>query len=160
VQSARNASAKGQAQPEAGSDPTTVTVGAGDETVVVKVDGEGEAVSLEAKGEEFAVTVGERVKVPDNFPKDVPVCAGLELSQAMETDDGFMLQGTTSDTVKQIADHYAKTLEANGWTEEMTIGQSGPPAMSILTYSKDGREGNVTATETDEGTVVAITVAR
>ncbi|MCX5759060.1 MAG: hypothetical protein NTU83_11240 [Candidatus Hydrogenedentes bacterium] len=102
--------------------------------------------------------VGKGAKVPDTFPKDIPVYAGVEVTMASENaaDKSFMVQAATKDAVDVVSAYYKKELAGKGWTESQTVNQAGPPPMQMLTYAKGDRELMVMIQAADKTTMLTL----
>ncbi|MGI6459098.1 MAG: hypothetical protein ACOX5J_03215 [Candidatus Hydrogenedentales bacterium] len=83
---------------------------------------------------------GEAAKIPDDFPKDVPLYQGAQLvSVHRDTNAGMTsLAATSGDPAGTIAEFYTKQMEANGWTRETAFNQSD--SMHMMSYEKDSRQ--------------------
>lgn len=127
--------------------------------VDVDIDSENENFSMRIQGEQGDVNIsaGKSAKLPDTFPKDVPLYPGLEL-QAVSTmgeKDMFMVQGSTADSVEKVAGQLAKAAQSNGWTETMSMNMSAQQRM--LNYGKDQRILHFMVMRDEEATRVSIT---
>ena len=99
-------------------------------------------------------------KVPDDYPKDVPVASNAKvvMSSSANTAQGpssyLMLE--TADTADNLVAFYKKGLADNGWTISST-GTFGE--MSMIGASKDKRELAVQIVESNGKRAVTQTVA-
>lgn len=94
----------------------------------VKVDANGNQMQI--KGENGEVTtVGQNITLPDNFPKDVPVYPGAQITAVSVSTSGekgaILNQHTTDDLSKAVA-WYADAMTKGGFKETQTMdaGQS------------------------------------
>ena len=131
-----------------------------DKEVNVSVNEDSGNVSMQMTGPDGAVTtttMGTQTKVPENFPKDVPVYPGLELTMAhADAAAGpFAIQGLTADTMEKVASHYTDTMAKQGWTETTNMKQ---PEMTMAAYEKEGRTTSLMLTTQDGKTAVTLAV--
>jgi hypothetical protein len=83
-------------------------------------------------------------------PEDVPILEGS--TGVVATNDAITY--TTTASVDEVGDFYTTEMVNNGWTESQDpFSGSGT---IILTYTKDGREAVVTATDFNGQTTVVI----
>jgi hypothetical protein len=118
-------------------------------------------VKVEQKGKDsssmtFTGKDGQKVvidsgggKVPDDYPKDLPVYAGAKviMSQSATEKNTHNLVLESSDPADKIADYYKKSLESNGWKIEgsMNMGE-----MNMFTAVKDKRQAIVQVMNSSE----------
>lgn len=111
--------------------------------VNMKIGGENDAVSMTVQGADGNVqmTAGASAKIPDDFPKDIPVYPGLKLQmvQTIESGKSYMVQGNSGDAVEKAAAFYKKEAAAQGWTEQSSMNQAGDNPMQMFTYAKGER---------------------
>ncbi len=153
-----DAAAKGEkVKVDIDSDKGTFSMKTNEGTIEVKGD-EG-SYSMKSDKGSFEMKTGEGAGLPDNFPKDVPVYAGLkiEMSMSMAEQDGFTVSGTTPDSIDKISEFYQKESADKGWKEEMNMKQ---PDTHMLIYKKEGRVLNVVVSKSDDKTSVSITTAK
>lgn len=138
----------------------------------LSADGEKVDVDLDAEGDSFSMTVsggdgqtqmtmGAQAKVPDGFPKDVPLYPGMAMQMAMSggAENAFSLQATTKDSLDKVAAYYKAQAEKQGWSEEMSMNQGGDQPMKMLNYSKEGRVINLVLAVADGETQISLTTA-
>ena len=87
-------------------------------------------------------------KLPDNYPKDVPVYkdAKVMVSQSVSEKNGRNLVLETNDSLDKVVDFYKKGLESNGWKTENTLAMG---QMTMLTATKENRQVSVQVTDGD-----------
>lgn len=117
----------------------------------VKIDKDGEQVTIE--GEDGAVgAVGEDVKLPDDFPADVPVYEG-EIKAVIAGENQWTVSLETPDDAQTVLDFYAEKLAADGWKKEMTANtpdggmysaSKGERAVSVAVSSGSGEDAGKT----------------
>lgn len=112
--------------------------------------------SMKVTTSEGTMSIGEGTKVPDNWPSDVPVYAGVKLVTAFSTPEGAALQGTTTDSAAKVESFYKDQAAKNGWTEDASVKQG---EMVSLIYKKEKRVLSVITTRTGSETSVAISLS-
>lgn len=103
-------------------------------------------------------TFGAGVKLPDDFPSDVPLPKDVEISGVANADDGVWVSYMTEDSVNDIAAWYQGELEGDGWTQDASFTMG---SMTTFAYKKDNVTIGVMIThdeaEQDSPTIVMIT---
>ena len=109
------------------------------------------SVTVEQKGKDassmtFTGKNGETVainmnggKVPDDYPKDVPLYEGTKviMSNSASEKHARHLILDSKDPADKIAEYYKKGLDSNGWKIEGTMNMG---EMNMFTASKDNRQ--------------------
>jgi len=109
------------------------------------------SVTVEQKGKDassmtFTGKNGETVainmnggKVPDDYPKDVPLYEGTKviMSNSASEKHARHLMLESKDPADKIAEYYKKGLDSNGWKTEGTMNMG---EMNMFTASKDNRQ--------------------
>lgn len=100
-------------------------------------------------------SVGENVKIPDDFPKDVPVYPEAKVVTAMITgaDGGASLTMTTPDVVEKVGAWYADQLK--DWTKAATYSYAGGETRQ---YTKD--KATISLSMTAESGLTTITIIK
>jgi len=119
----------------------TVSTPSGD----VKVEESGKAgqstVTVTGKNGETMTINPEGSKLPDDYPKDVPVASGAKIVMATSvntTDNkGSSLVLESADSLDKTVAFYKKGLADNGWKIDGTISGEN---MTMLTAAKDTRQ--------------------
>ncbi|HUM05062.1 MAG TPA: hypothetical protein VLT90_06355 [Terriglobales bacterium] len=146
----------------------TLTVGCS-RSKTVSTPGGKVTVEEGGKSGESAVTItgnnGEKLtfnsagaKLPDDYPKDVPVASGAKVVMSASVNNsnqnGSNLVLESSDNMDNLVSFYKKGLTDNGWKINATVTQD---KMTMLAASKDTRaisvhiqqeEGKSTITQT------------
>lgn len=106
-----------------------------------KVDINKDGVTVEGKDGGTA-TIGEDVKVPDDFPAEVPVYDGT-VKAAFTGDKSWTVSIETADKPQDILDFYQKKLDEGGFAKvsSMTTGDGG-----LYSAKKGNRTVQVVAT--------------
>ena len=111
----------------------------------VKVEESGKAgqssVTVTGKNGETMTINSEGGKLPDDYPKDVPVASGAKIVMATSANtadnQGSSLVLETADSFDKTVTFYKKGLADNGWKIEGTISGEN---MTMLTAAKDNRQ--------------------
>ncbi|MDD5621620.1 MAG: hypothetical protein PHQ09_00470 [Actinomycetota bacterium] len=120
---------------------------------------EGETTITTDEGE---MTIGQGTDLPDGFPDAIPVYANMIITTSWKTtEDGleaFSVAASSSDSGSTIFDWYISQL--GGWQNlnQFTTG-SEEEALSSISADNGTYTLIVTVIETDEGTVVTISVS-
>jgi len=121
---------------------------AGESAVTVKGNN-GETLTINSSG----------AKLPDDYPKDVPVASGAKVVMAASVNNannnGSNLVLESTDSLDKLLEFYKKGLADNGWKVEATISQE---KMTMLTASKDKRALSVHIQEQEGKSTVTQTV--
>lgn len=135
---------------------TVTSTGTGGEGETVRMEFDEDSGTITTADGTSEITMGKGAKMPDDFPKDVPVyknatiqMAGQEAAQGMMT-----VSMTCPDAFDKVVNFYEEQASAQGWHEQMSMNQGG--TMQMLSYSKDDRILNVTVSQTDEGTGIHV----
>ncbi|MHB0956789.1 MAG: hypothetical protein ACYC0X_12700 [Pirellulaceae bacterium] len=106
------------------------------------------------------VEIGQNTKLPEGFPQDVPLYPKMTLmmANAQTENERFFLVGTSSDAPEQIATYYKQAAAKNGWEEQNSMEQEDQ--MRGLTFQKAGRNLEIIAVVTDEGTSLNISTGK
>lgn len=142
-----------------------VTQGEGTSVVVkseqgdMTITGDDESFSMTSADGGMTVTAGDSAKVPDNFPKDVPVYDGLvlEFASAQQDESMYALNGTTKNALEEVFAFYKEKLAGAGWAEQTAVTESD---MALLAFTKDKRSVTVNLTKGPGETGVAVAVYR
>lgn len=135
-------------------------------TVIKTTDEQGQAVTYEATEDSATLTTeegtttvksGKAATVPDNYPADGVQYGNLSLNLAMEQDEAFLLNGTTTDTADKVSAALAAEAADKGWTPEGSFQQGG---MQMQNYTKGDRNLSVTINADNDQTQVNITISR
>jgi len=122
----------------------------------VKVDTDSNTLSMTDEKTGQSVSFGENVKVPDDFPKDVPVYAKaaiIGVFSSKKTDDGSSLTLTTTDASEDVAAWYDKTLVDAGWTQDISYKTFD---LITRTYSKGSLKLSFTANTSEGKTTISL----
>lgn len=100
----------------------------------VKVDKERKSISIENKKTGEKYTFSEEEKLPENFPKEIPIYPGAQIvnsvsrmgfsdSESGENYSGSNVTWDTEDSIQKVESFYKNKLEQNGW--DVNKGMSG-----------------------------------
>ncbi|HEY3359967.1 MAG TPA: hypothetical protein VGQ83_42340 [Polyangia bacterium] len=96
------------------------------------------------KGEKVNFGGGAATKVPDSWPKDVPIYTGIKPTFSMTTDKGSSITFESTEAPQKIYEYYMTTMPAQGWkinikaqTDEggMASFEKAPKRSAIVTIS-------------------------
>ena len=151
----------GKAQEKAAEKLIEANLSADGAKVNVALGDGGEQFNISTQTEEgeASLSFGGQTKIPDNFPKDVPVYPGLQvmLAHQVAAQENFSIQGLAQDPVARVTEFYRTQAEAQGWKQEMVTSL---PGMENLTLKKESRILSVSIVDADDSTSVTLTVAR
>jgi len=116
----------------------TYTSKDGSVTVEQKGKDAGSMTFTGKNGETVAITMNGG-KVPDDYPKDVPLYEGTKviMSNTASEKHAKHLVLESTDPADKIAEYYKKGLESNGWKIEGTMNMG---EMNMFTASKENRQ--------------------
>lgn len=141
--------------------PSTVTVrekdGAKTMTISAR-EGVTQMHSTGPGGKNQSMTVGEKVTVPDTFPKDVPLPQDFTATAAIYDESGpsWTVQGKVPRPLAEVRDFYAGRLGQSGWTPQVSLDTA---ELVSLTFEKDARVLSVMAGPEDGATVLSVAVS-
>jgi outer membrane lipoprotein-sorting protein len=121
-----------------------------------EVDIEKDSIRIESEEGEMSMTMGDSASLPADFPDDVLIYQGAELSMGMKLPQGFNLSLQTKDDRSKVSEAYLAEMTAKGWTKEM-FRDMGEQRMMI--FKKDERAVNVTISPNEGMTQITLTVA-
>lgn len=128
---------------------SAMTMNMSDESAEVTISGDDKSMKMRS---------GEGAKIPDSFPKDVPLYTGMNINMVMEMGaQEFSVTATSADTLADITAFFKKACTEQGWTE-ITVMTQGD-AMSMLSYEKGDRALAIMLSRDAEQTGISITVA-
>lgn len=126
-----------------------------------KVDEKTGSVEVKTKdkdGRETNVQFGPNSKVPDDFPKSVPIYPGAKLMSTVSLADGkngHLVTLSTTDEPKTVVEYYKKNLV--GFKSDSELG-SGDDSMFMMSNAEVTVSISVTRSEGD--TLVQLTVTK
>jgi hypothetical protein len=123
---------------------------------ITRGDKEGHVNIKTEEGETIKVSYGED-KLPDNFPKDVPIYSPSKvmMSQTIDSKKRIMASLSTEDDPSEVAQFYKKVLPQKGWKikGEMSMGN-----MFLIQGGKGEIALNVTINREDQKTIVSLVI--
>lgn len=126
----------------------------------VTIDEKNGKINLKNKEGKTSAEFGENVKLPKDFPKDIPIYKGEKIKTAMSTKDD---QGTAklvtfevSDSLEKVGDFYQKELNDSGYRISGTFS-----ADKLTTFSaeKDNTKVVMSIAQDKDKTIVSINVS-
>lgn len=121
-----------------------------------EVDIEKDSIRIEAEEGEMSMTMGDSASLPDDFPDDVFIYQGAELSMGMKLPQGFNLSLQTKDDMSKVSEVYLAEMTAKGWTKEMSRDMG---EQKMMFFKKDQRAVNMTIFPSEDMTQITLTVA-
>jgi len=114
-------------------------------------------VTGETEEGEYALTSGEDVEIPEDFPSDVFIYRPSTTVMAMKVPEGHSVTLTTGDDKSKVVQACKREMEASGWTEEgsMVMGDK-----TMLMYKKDGRVAGINMGPSDKGLHIVVTTGK
>ena len=96
-------------------------------------------VTVTGKDGQTATLNFNQNKVPDDYPKDVPIYspAKVVMSQSISEKNARTLMLESTDAADKVVDFYKKGLDGNGWKTESTMTTA---QLTILTATKDRKQ--------------------
>ena len=123
----------------------------------VQYDAKGKSVTVKEKDGSVVVS-GEGVKIPEDFPKDVPVYPGSKLSSAVSAAQsgsaGHMVTLQTADPPAKVAAFYKSKF--SGWQVKMEMSSGGGKVL-LLESPDEKRSITVVANPAGGQTTVTLT---
>ena len=71
--------------------------------------------TMNVKSKDGNVSYGENVKLPADFPSDVPAYESMKIVMVTSKDKTASYLGTSTDKSDTVSDWYLKTLQSKGW---------------------------------------------
>jgi hypothetical protein len=122
-----------------------------------EVDISGETVRIQSEEGDVVMSSGGNAKLPDTFPKDVPVYKGAEIVHTMAQGTGaHSVTMRTGDDMEKVAAYYDSELASKGWKKAQEINMAG---RVMRGYEKGGRVVSVMGATADGKTHISLTVA-
>jgi hypothetical protein len=126
------------------------------------VDQGGDKVEIKRRGADGSVpkSSGGGVKVPEDFPKDIPVYPGATAIVHQSVKNGRYLQLKMSDAADKVTTFYQEKLKAEGWKQVSESRSESPRSGStLLMNSKDKRTLSVVVSHDDKETTLTLSVS-
>ncbi len=124
-----------------------------------KVELGDDKVSLELEGEDGSkqiINYGEGTKIPDDFPKDIPLYPTMTVNmvQSQVENAMYMISATTPDSLDAVTKHYDTKVKPEGWSEQTSLNQGAE--MTMRSYEKEGRMLQVTLVSDGKETTISL----
>jgi hypothetical protein len=135
-----------------------------DEIVVKSKEGEfkvkqkGDQSTYEATTKDGTVKVtagGDNVKLPDNFPKDIPIYKGAKIQMSSSQPKASLVHFVVDASVADAAKFYQDELKKQGWEIETSMNMNDT---SMLSAKKDKQNCTVVVVKQDKGAMIQLTV--
>lgn len=124
----------------------------------VEFDGKSMSMKIMGKDGDAQLHVGPGAKMPNDFPKDIPIYPGMTVMMSHSQAEGkmFFVQANSSEPVSRMADFFKKEVPAQGWQAKTETAMQAEGTKS-LGYEKDGRMLQITLSTSDkEGSSISI----
>lgn len=140
-------------------DQTTVTAKGEDGKTVSTYSSDGDSFTMKTNDGSASMAFGKGAKIPEAFPKDIPIYAGAEIqmSSADTENKTFVVQALSADSVDKVAEYYKKEMKAQGWTEGDGVVQTGDNPMHMLNFDKAGTSAMIMVAAQDGKSLLSIT---
>jgi len=103
---------------------------------------------------EGSMEIGEKVEVPKDFPKDIPLYPGATAKMAMSRDEaGQIVSLQSKDKMEKIAEFYKTKMTEGGWE---SVGEMTMPNYRMFNYKKSDRNAQIILTAEPEATAINI----
>jgi hypothetical protein len=100
------------------------------------------------------------VKVPDDFPKDIPVYPGATPIIHQSVKGGRTLELKTREAADKVTAFYKERLKAEGWKQASeSSSQSPKQGITLLSNTKDNRTLSVVISHDDRETNLTLSVS-
>ena len=102
-------------------------------------------------------SVGEKLELPKDFPKEIPIYKNLELKGINTSNQNKTIIATFNslDSAKEISNWYKQKLTDQGWKDESNLGYDD---YHMNHYKKDNKEINIALISTGEGDDAKVTI--
>jgi len=122
------------------------------------VSGDDDSFTMTSEEGGMSMVAGAAAKVPDDFPKDVPLPDGFKpnMVQTMAENALYTVTGPAEGTVQGVADGLRAAAKEQGWTEAQTFSQPG--VMSQFSGTKEGRSLTVMVVDEGDGEAPVVTI--
>lgn len=139
-------------------DSGNVTVKSDEGDLSISVENDSGEFELTNKEGTVKIATGKEAKIPDDFPDDVPLFPGFKPDMVQSLPNGTIaLAGSVQVSIPAVKMHYDRAARAQGWTETGSIAEQH---VASLSYTKDDRMLQVTATPDVAGTMISLTTGR
>ncbi|WP_126456864.1 hypothetical protein [Sulfuriflexus mobilis] len=109
----------------------------------------------ELEGSQYTLMGGEDVKLPKEFPDDIPIYPAAKVISSMQMPEGFSVVMTSGDDIDKVIATLEQEMTANGWTVTQTMSMG---THSTLLYVKKERSANVAIGTMGSETQISISV--
>jgi hypothetical protein len=107
-----------------------------------------------------ASPIATGIKVPDDFPKDLPVYPRATPIVHQSIKEGRYLQLTTSDAADKVTTFYREKLKAEGWKQlSESPAESPKSGITLLQNTKDNRRLSVVVAHDDKETTLTLSMS-
>ena len=111
----------------------------------VEVDTDKDRVTIHAKDAQVRIARdGSAMPLPEQFPGDVFVPAGLEVHSSMQVPRMLNVSGKVPGALTDVFAEARTAMREHGWREKLVTQR---PTMQMLSLEKDGREAVINLME-------------
>jgi hypothetical protein len=103
------------------------------------------------------ITVGEDVRIPEDFPKDVFLYSGSKVKLCMAAPNGWNLGLETQDPAEKVLQAFKSKMTGSGWEQQMDMGTEGG---HMVNYKKGDRSVVLTIAGSSGKTEISLLVAK
>jgi hypothetical protein len=118
-----------------------------------KADVDFEVTGGHGKSAKFSHQSGGEVRLPDEFPKDIPTYPGAKATTATVVVEAVNVSFTTADPVNKIVKFYEDAMKKQGWTRETGFNTG---EASLLCFKKDKRNAMIKLNRHEKETTIAV----
>lgn len=118
--------------------------------------------TVEFKTKEGTIKAGDN-KLPDNFPKDIPVYRGAKVKGSLSSQTGKGASMTVALDAKagfdDVASYYKKEMLAEGWQEKSKFETGeGAARVGMYGYEKANRSATISVSRDEKDTEAKISI--
>jgi hypothetical protein len=118
----------------------------------VDIQNDGNTVTYKDNKTGGSVSFGDDVKLPSDFPKNVPIYPNAKIGGVTVSKEGnpsAWAVYSSTDEVKQVTDWYEQQAKDNGWKQDSSLTMD---KSEVRTYSKDNEKIGVNISPSDDET--------
>lgn len=122
----------------------------------ITTDNEDEQLTYKDADGNVMLAAGESVKIPDDFPKDVPLPTNFNPNSTMKLEDNnYMLMGEVKGSVESVQTELKQKLATTGWKDGESLNSAD---MVMMGMEKDNRVLSYTI-QADDTELISVMVA-
>jgi len=109
----------------------------------IEIEQDGNTISFSGEDGQGQFSLGENVKVPNDWPAEAKIYEGAKAVMVMVSADGAFGTFQTADSVDKVTEFYKGHFNSNGWKE---VQVTTTPMGKQLAYTKNEDVASVTIT--------------